>query len=389
MLVQHLRALIKRGSVTAFCVAPIGNVPPDFDEIKFVRIQRPSWFEVVSNALGGSLSLQEAAYTSRRARAELRRIDRIEKFDIVYVDMVRMAPLISAFDRSSKRPIRILDFDDRLSSRYRDLSRLGKVNVLGSRSIDFPRWVSTTVNVFGLYILRLEGWLISRSERKWRDVFDRFLFSSKIEADSYGSEFPGTAVFAMPLAVVETPLVRQYGNEMIRMVFLGNLRTDQNISSLQEILDVYRQHKLKGKRLPTLHVFGERGDFILNSDLDEQVVFHGFVDSLSEIAAQRSILIAPIWMGSGIKTKVFDCMAVGIPAVTSERGAEGLSIIPGTHFLCGTSSEQIVELAVELCNDVTRYDQLRKNALEYICAAHSKDVIDSNYDKLLGFESVA
>jgi glycosyltransferase involved in cell wall biosynthesis len=57
---------------------------------------------------------------------------------------------------------------------------------------------------------------------------------------------------------------------------------------------------------------------------DERVRGHGFVEDLEEFYRRGTLFVAPLPEGGGIKIKILEAMARGIPVVTTPVGAEGI-----------------------------------------------------------------
>jgi glycosyltransferase involved in cell wall biosynthesis len=56
------------------------------------------------------------------------------------------------------------------------------------------------------------------------------------------------------------------------------------------------------------------------------VHFNGFAESLDEVYAPGSILLAPAFLSGGVKTKVIEALASGVMAVGNSRTFEGLGL---------------------------------------------------------------
>jgi len=59
----------------------------------------------------------------------------------------------------------------------------------------------------------------------------------------------------------------------------------------------------------------------------------GFVDDLYEFLSSCDIAVVPLRRGAGVKLKVLDYMAAGLPIVTTKKGAEGLDLVNGKHAI--------------------------------------------------------
>ncbi len=63
------------------------------------------------------------------------------------------------------------------------------------------------------------------------------------------------------------------------------------------------------------------------------------------------MFVAPLTYGAGVKGKVLDCAAAGVPGVLSLIAAEGLPIRDGIEALVANSPEVWVDSIVALCLD--------------------------------------
>jgi len=79
------------------------------------------------------------------------------------------------------------------------------------------------------------------------------------------------------------------------------------------------------------------------------VEFVGEVDSAAAFLARLSLLLYPVERGSGMKVKVLEALACGVPVVTTKEGAEGVAPTPG--IAVHASDEELAAAAVDLLRD--------------------------------------
>jgi glycosyltransferase involved in cell wall biosynthesis len=73
------------------------------------------------------------------------------------------------------------------------------------------------------------------------------------------------------------------------------------------------------------HVAGHKMSAALRELCGRQgIVAHGYVEDLFEIVAASGLYVAPMVAGGGVKNKIMEAMAVGVPVVTNIMGAEAL-----------------------------------------------------------------
>jgi len=63
------------------------------------------------------------------------------------------------------------------------------------------------------------------------------------------------------------------------------------------------------------------------------VILMGFIRDLFGFLSSCDIAIVPLKEGEGTKLKIFDYMAIGLPIVTTKKGAEGLGLVNGEHAI--------------------------------------------------------
>jgi len=76
----------------------------------------------------------------------------------------------------------------------------------------------------------------------------------------------------------------------------------------------------------------------------------GEVDSGAVFMEGLSVLLYPIARGSGMKVKVLEALACGVPVVTTPEGAEG--IVPNDGVIIETDTRALADAAAELLRDV-------------------------------------
>ena len=111
-------------------------------------------------------------------------------------------------------------------------------------------------------------------------------------------------------------------------VFHGIYRTVQNREAFELIMHKLAPRFKKYKNFKFI-VFGKG---LLKFD-KENVVSFGFVDNVWGVLERCDIAVVPLVSGEGVKLKMLDYIAVGLPIVTTKKGAEGLELVNGKHAI--------------------------------------------------------
>ncbi|MEM8960348.1 MAG: glycosyltransferase [Acidobacteriota bacterium] len=97
------------------------------------------------------------------------------------------------------------------------------------------------------------------------------------------------------------------------------------------------------KAFPTaeLHLFGaDRDDPKIR---DERVHLHPAPDDSRKLFAQNGVLVVPLWIASGVRIKILEAWARGIPVIATATAARGLGATPGRELMLADTGEQLVD----------------------------------------------
>ena len=97
----------------------------------------------------------------------------------------------------------------------------------------------------------------------------------------------------------------------------------------------------------------------------------GAVESASAFLGQLGVLLYPVPRGSGVKTKVLESLACGVPVVTTPDGAEGCE--PNDGLLVAGDDDSFVRMAVELLTDAEARRQRGIAARAAVVRAHAPE----------------
>lgn len=138
------------------------------------------------------------------------------------------------------------------------------------------------------------------------------------------------------------------------------------------------------KRLPEieLHLAGRYMPDWLKKLSVPRVIVDGEVPDVWEYMQRFSIMVVPLFSGSGIRIKIVEAMAAGKAIITTAIGAEGINYENGQHLLIAKDARSFVDAVVKLCNDKALRDSLGKNARMLIAKEHDNNKLML---KLTGF----
>jgi glycosyltransferase involved in cell wall biosynthesis len=87
---------------------------------------------------------------------------------------------------------------------------------------------------------------------------------------------------------------------------------------------------------------------------DEQISVHGYVEDIEPLYQQAALFIVPLLSGSGVRVKILEAMARGVPVVSTTIGADGLDVVDGEHLLIADTPAAFAAAVRSLLDDPQR-----------------------------------
>jgi len=101
------------------------------------------------------------------------------------------------------------------------------------------------------------------------------------------------------------------------------------------------------------------------------VVVTGYVANLDPLLRQSAVMVVPVHSGSGMRVKILEAFARGIPVVSTTVGAEGIDARPGEHLLIADEPYKFARAVVRLLTHPFEAERL---------ARAGRDLVERRYD---------
>ncbi len=169
---------------------------------------------------------------------------------------------------------------------------------------------------------------------------------------------------------------RADGREPETMLFLGSFRHPPNQQGLnwftREVLPRVLERKpqarlvIVGSEPPPRHSLPH---------LPDNIELRGFVEDVREPLARYSVFVCPILSGSGMRVKLLEAFAAGIPVVSTPLGAEGLAGKDGEICSLAADPAEFAAKIVELFDDPDKARGLACRARERVVETRDMRVL--------------
>ncbi len=219
--------------------------------------------------------------------------------------------------------------------------------------------------------------------------YDALFALNNNDCERLGGFLPGKPVYTTPYAVPDSffskPEVLQNWKPE-KIIFLGSESHYPNKDAIEwyvnDILPLLKNTTLK------LYITGTWSEvFKLAIGQHNQIVFTGFVDDLTELMT-NSIMIVPIRLGGGgIRAKLIQAMAFGIPVVATSLGCAGIVANDDKQILMRNDPQSFADAVSMLAANTEKGQALLqasyKTALEKYAESAAGTIRHQYYQQLL------
>jgi O-antigen biosynthesis protein len=165
---------------------------------------------------------------------------------------------------------------------------------------------------------------------------------------------------------------RNTGREPFTMLFVGSFKHDPNRVAMDwfahNVMPLILEREPRAKLIvsgsdpPPVHAYPDFGGAL-------QLV--GYVDDVREPLSRYSVFVCPILSGSGVRVKLLEAFAAGIPVVSTRVGAEGLAADDGAICRLADDPAGFAARVLELFGDPAAAAET---------AARARAEVEANWD---------
>lgn len=268
-------------------------------------------------------------------------------------------------------------FDNVFAARYLStFQENGIKTYIRSHNVEFKIWEDFTKSQrhpLKKWYLRKLSRDLKHFEVKTLKAADRILSISSDDLQEFRNNGITTEAIVIPVGI-ETPDY-QHNYTKSDLFHLGAMNWTPNVEAVNTVISILPEVRSK---LPELQftIAGINADLYYQTDEAKGIVCAGFVPAIEEFIASQGILVTPIKSGSGVRIKVLEMMAYGVPVITTSLGAQGIEDLSGV--VIADTKESLIESVYELANDDKKRTTLGNQAKSVINLHYNPETITAN-----------
>ena len=262
----------------------------------------------------------------------------------------------------------------------------GFITVLDEVDVEFIRWQQWAEIEKNINKRRYASFLyqqIKRYELSVLKKFDKILAVTSKDKDSLEKYNRRLNISVIPTGVDISYFKPSYvENNSKNIVFVGSMSAIFNEDAMLYFCEEIFPFILE--KIPDVHLYivGLNPPQKILDLANKNVTVTGSVEDVRPYVYKSSVFIAPLRFGSGIKGKILEAMALGIPLITTSIGTQGLNVISGEHLIVKDDPKKFAEKTIELLDNKLLRCKLIENALRLINEKYTWEKIIPELNKI-------
>ena len=206
-----------------------------------------------------------------------------------------------------------------------------------------------------------------RYELRTLPLFDGVQYCSKVNAEFVYEHAPALRLTgrddlrAGVTASEYTPVFK--GRKPYSMLFIGTFRHAPNMDALYWLINHGLPRILAAEPRTKLTVIGaDPPPRYSLPDFGDALDLRGYADDIITPLSEHAVFVCPILSGSGIRVKLMESFACGIPVVSTRIGAEGLSDRDGDLCRLADTPEDFAQAVIDLFSKPDEAEAMARRA---------------------------
>jgi GT2 family glycosyltransferase/SAM-dependent methyltransferase/glycosyltransferase involved in cell wall biosynthesis len=142
------------------------------------------------------------------------------------------------------------------------------------------------------------------------------------------------------------------------IVFVGGFEHTPNVDAALMLVNEVMPKVWRELGDVAVTIVGDAAPDEVKALASTQVNIAGWVRDIGPVLDRARAMVAPLTYGAGLKGKVTQALAAGLPVVTTPVGAEGLDATDGVHMLIGQDPTELAARVVRVLSDDDLWSRL-------------------------------
>ncbi|MBQ7062520.1 MAG: glycosyltransferase [Bacteroidales bacterium] len=297
-------------------------------------------------------------FYNRALEERLRQLLASEQFDIIQVESIFMAPYLPVLRQCSHARI-----------------------VLRAHNVEHHIWRGLALsepNPLRRWYLKKLALALRAYELEQVNLFDGVVCITPDDAALMRQEGCRKPITDIPFGI-DLPDEADTEGDALQLYHLGAMDWQPNAEGVRWLLDeVWPQLHAALPQLQ-LHLAGRKMPDDLLTRQQEGVTVTGEVADAHAFMAGKGVNVVPLHVGSGLRVKIVEAMALGKAVVSTRVGAAGLACRDGEHLLLADTAAEMVRQVRRLAEEPGLRQRLGQNARRLVAERYTTEACTQRF----------
>ncbi len=229
---------------------------------------------------------------------------------------------------------------------------------------------------------RLRLPIVRRFESFMYTPYDRTVVISEADRAQLLDLQPALSIEVIPNGIeLERFRPRDVERDPHTLLFVGNYEYPPNQDAARILVDKVLPEVRRAIPEARLQLIGNNPPDWLRELANDHIEISGRVPEVTPYLARATVFVCPLRIGAGLKNKVLEALAMGIPVAATPLSVEGIDVRAGESALIAPV-DQIAQRTIELLGDAALRERLSKNGRALIESRYSWEQTASSYEGL-------
>ena len=212
---------------------------------------------------------------------------------------------------------------------------------------------------------------------------DLTLVTSDFEQQKLWSHFDRARIRLLPTIYEVNPDEGLPFHQRRGLIFVGSFAHAPNRDALMVLLDLFPRLRQAIPGLTLRIVGSDPPREIVENNLPAGIEILGHVENLEVLLRKSRLSVAPLRFGAGVKGKVLESMASGLPVIATPIAAEGIGARDGYHLAVGELENEFICKLLEVYKESSLWRKLQNNGRQLISENFSFQVVENILKELV------
>ena len=262
--------------------------------------------------------------------------------DVIYCHLIRMAEYVRHL------PIpKVIDYMDAFS-------------------LGMFRAAENSNSIFWKKLYRMEAILCEYYERRIFREFNGWTIISKPDREALHLFQKDNITIVQNGIDTEQFYFEEEMQHQKQVVFIGNLGYAPNVRAVQYLVEEIMPLVWTKHPEARLMLAGARPHWYIKQLDDERIVLRGWVEEIRDAYKEGSVLVAPLFTGSGMQNKILEAMSVGLPCVTTSIVNNSILAEEDKEILIAETPIEFERHINHIFENKDQFEHLRREGRKFI-----------------------